>query len=84
MRIRKYDFDYSRRKFMENTAKGAMGGGVLAPLWPLIANAGDVSKAYPDELLSIDMYSKGKIKTGDVPAAGMTSRSMTRASSTAT
>ena len=66
MRIRKYDFDYSRRSFLEKVATGA-GAGVLAPLWPTIANsADDISKAYPDELLSIEMYTKGKVKPGDV------------------
>ncbi|MGQ0620839.1 MAG: DUF1329 domain-containing protein [Panacagrimonas sp.] len=66
MRIRKYDFNYSRRVFMEKVATGA-GAGVLAPLWPTIAHsADDISKAYPDELLSIEMYTKGKIKPGDV------------------
>jgi len=68
-RIRKYDFDYSRRSFMEKTAKG-LGAGVLAPLWTTIANsADDISKAYPDELLSIEMYTKGKVKPGDVITA---------------
>lgn len=66
MRIRKYDFNYSRRCFMEKVATGA-GAGVLAPLWSTIANSADnISKAYPDELLSIEMYTKGKIKPGDV------------------
>jgi hypothetical protein len=51
---------------MEKVATGA-GAGVLAPLWSTIANsADDISKAYPDELLSIEMYTKGKIKPGDV------------------
>ncbi len=69
MRIRKYDFDYSRRSFMEKVATGA-GAGVLAPLWPTIANsADDISKSYPDELLSIEMYTKGKVKPGDVITA---------------
>ncbi len=69
MRIRKYDFNYSRRVFMEKVATGA-GAGVLAPLWPTIAHsADDISKAYPDELLSIEMYTKGKIKPGDVITA---------------
>tara|TARA_R110002094_G_scaffold132536_1_gene125390 strand:- start:154 stop:324 length:171 start_codon:yes stop_codon:yes gene_type:complete len=54
MRIRKYDFDYSRREFAKKVAMGA-GGGILAPLWPTIANSGDVSKAYPDELTSIEL-----------------------------
>jgi hypothetical protein len=64
MYIRKFDFDYSRRTFMNKVAMGA-GGGVLASLASTIANSGEVSKAYPDELLSIEMYTKGKIKPGD-------------------
>jgi hypothetical protein len=69
MRIRKYDFNYSRRVFMEKVATGA-GAGVLAPLWSTIANSADnISKAYPDELLSIEMYTKGKVKPGDVITA---------------
>lgn len=69
MHIRKYDVDYSKRLFLERTAKGAMAMGVLAPLWPTIAKSGDVTKAYPEELLSIDAYTKGKVKTGDVITA---------------
>ena len=68
MRIRKYDVDYGRRALLQKAAIGA-GAGVLAPMWPLLANGGDVSKAYPDELLSIEMYTKGKIKPGDVITA---------------
>lgn len=69
MRIRKYDFDFSRRAFLEKVATGGAAG-VLAPLWPTIANsADDISKAYPDELLSIEMYTKGKIKPGDTLTA---------------
>ncbi|MGH8516337.1 MAG: DUF1329 domain-containing protein [Panacagrimonas sp.] len=69
MRIRKYDFDYGRRVMMEKTLRGIAGTGVLAPVWPLVGNTADVSKAYPDELLSIDTYTKGKIKPGDVITA---------------
>jgi hypothetical protein len=69
MRIRKYDFNYSRRVFLEKTLMGAATAGVIAPLWPLIAKGSDLSKAYPDELLSIEGYTKGKIKTGDVITA---------------
>jgi hypothetical protein len=65
MHIRKYDHDYSRRFFMEQTAKGVATAGVLASAWPMIANSADISKAYPDELMSIEAWSKGKIKTGD-------------------
>src|SRR5882757_9763779 len=66
MRIRKYDFDYGRRMLLQKAAASA---GVLAPMWPLLANGADVSKAYPDELLSIEMYTKGKVKPGDVITA---------------
>jgi hypothetical protein len=65
MRIRKYDYDYTRRVFLEKVAKG-VGGGVLAPLWPtIVSSAEDISKAYPDEAISIEANTKGKIKVGD-------------------
>ena len=65
MYIRKYDHNYSRRMFLDRVSKGVMAAGVLTPLWPLISHAGDMTKAYPDELLSIEGYTKGKISTGD-------------------
>ena len=65
MRIRKYDPDYSRRHFLGQLAKGVAGAGVLMPLWQALAETGEATKAYPDELLSIEGYTKGKIKTGD-------------------
>ena len=53
MWIKKFDFDYGRRALLQKSAIGATAG-VLAPLWPMLANsADDVSKAYPDELLHI-------------------------------
>ncbi len=64
MHIRKYDFDYGRRMLLQKGAVGAAAG-VLAPLWPMIGNTADSTKAYPDELLSIEMYTKGKVKPGD-------------------
>lgn len=69
MWIKKYDFNYGRRSFMEKTLKGAAAAGVLTPLWPLIGNAADISKAYPEELLHIEAYTKGKMKPGDVITA---------------
>lgn len=69
MHIKKYDFNYGRRVFLEKTLKGVATAGVLAPLWPLIANSADITKAYPDELLSIEAYTKGKVKIGDVITA---------------
>ncbi len=68
MHIRKYDFDYGRRKFIENLALGASAG-ILAPLWSTIASSGEIGKAYPEELLSIEAYTKGKIKPGDTVTA---------------
>ena len=65
MHIKKYDFDYSRRFFMDKMAKGAMGAGVLTSMMPLVGNTGDISKAYPEELTNIEALTKGKIKTGD-------------------
>ena len=65
MHIKKYDFDYSRRFFLEKTAKGLMGAGVLTSLWPLIGNTGEIGKAYPEELQSLEAYTKGKVKEGD-------------------
>ena len=65
MHIKKYDFDYSRRHFMDKMAKGSMGAGVLTSLWPLIAKSGDITKAYPEELQSLSAYTKGKVNEGD-------------------
>lgn len=65
MHIKKYDFDYSRRYFMDKMAKGTMGAGVLTSLWPLIAESGDIAKAYPEELQSLSAYTKGKVNEGD-------------------
>ena len=63
--MRRYDRGYSRRKFLQDAARGVLGTGVLMPLWPAIASSGDISGAYPDELLSIDAYTRGRIATGD-------------------
>lgn len=66
MHIRKYDFDFSRRHFIERTARGVGGAGVLGALWPQLCRAGDAGGAYPDELLDIETYTKGRVKVGDV------------------
>lgn len=68
MHILKFDHDYSRRVFLAK-AGAVVGAGILAPLWPTIAHSMDISKSYPDELLSIDAYTKGKISTGDMITA---------------
>lgn len=66
MHIKKYDADYSRRFFLEKTARGLGGAGVLSSLWPELCRAGNADRAYPEELLSIEAYTKGEIKVGDV------------------
>ncbi len=72
MWIRRYDRDYSRRKFLEQAARGTLAAGVLAPLWPTIEAHGEITKAYPDELLSIEDYTKGKISAGtEITAANV-------------
>jgi hypothetical protein len=68
MHIRKFDHDYSRRAFLAKAGTMA-GAGVLAPLWPTIANSADISKVYPDELMSVEGFTKGKVKTGDMITA---------------
>ena len=69
MHIKKYDTNYSRRHFLESVSKGVYAAGVLSPLWPLIAKAGDIAGAYPEELTNIEAYTKGKIKVGDIITA---------------
>jgi len=66
MKLIRYDRGYSRRKFLQDAATGVLSTGVLAPLAEVMAATGDVSKAYPDELLSIENFTKGRIKTGDM------------------
>jgi len=65
MNLLKFDRGYSRRHFLKQATQGAFTAGVLMPTWEAIAASGDISKAYPDELLSIEGYTKGRIKTGD-------------------
>ncbi|MAA75167.1 MAG: hypothetical protein CMN28_10715 [Salinisphaeraceae bacterium] len=65
MHIRKYDHGYSRRHFLEQMGKGILTTGVLMPAWKAFAESGDINKAYPEELTSIEVYTKGKIKVGD-------------------
>lgn len=69
VRIRKYDAGYSRRCFLERLGSGVLATGVLMPLWQAIAQDGDSARAYPDEALSLEAYTGGKVKAGDVIGA---------------
>jgi hypothetical protein len=65
MHLLRYDRGFSRRHFLKKLATGVTGAGVLMPLWDAIAANGEISKAYPEELLSIEAYTRGRIKPGD-------------------
>lgn len=66
MHILKHGKHFTRRHFLEAAGKAVATTGMLAPLWDVIARDGDIGKAYPDEALSIEHYSKGAVKTGGV------------------
>jgi len=70
MRLLKYTDGWTRRHFLEQSAKGIFAAGVLAPLWEVIGNTGSCDAAYPPELLSIEAYTKGKLKIGEELNAG--------------
>jgi hypothetical protein len=70
MHIRKFDENYTRRLFLETMGRGVLTAGVLAPLWEVVAATGDSARAYPDEALSIEHYSKGAVKVGGTLDAG--------------
>jgi len=70
MHIRQYDKNFSRRHFIAQLSRGVLATGVLAPLWSSIADSGDIQGVYPDELLSIEMYTSGKLSAGDRIDAG--------------
>ena len=66
MRVLKYSDGWTRRHFLEQAARGVFAAGVIAPLWEVIGRNGSLEAAYPPELLSIEAYTKGKLKPGDV------------------
>lgn len=56
---------YDRRRFLRQVGQCAVAAGVLAPLWDVAAENGDIARAYPDELLSIETYTRGRIRSGE-------------------
>lgn len=64
--IRRFDRGLARRTFLANTAKGLLRAGVLGSAWSAFARSGTTGSAYPDELNSIEEYSRGRLKSGDV------------------
>ncbi len=64
MRLIRYGDGWTRRHFLEQSAKGIFAAGLIAPLWEVIGNTGSCAAAYPPELLSIEAYTKGRLKIG--------------------
>jgi len=59
-------FEYwTRRNFLKAAGVWA-GAGILQPLFPLIGAGKSIAAAYPDEVLSIEKYTKGRVKPGMV------------------
>src|SRR5918996_5130366 len=68
MKKREYkEFDYfdhwSRRDFLKKAGAFA-GAGMLQPVISLIGAGKSIAAAYPDEVLSIENYTKGRVKPG--------------------
>jgi hypothetical protein len=55
----------NRRQFLK-TGATFLGAGLLQPVLPLIGAGKDASAAYPEEILSIEKFTHGKVKPGDV------------------
>lgn len=66
----RYDRSYTRRHFLGQLSHGVLAAGVLAPLWPVMAQSGEIVDAYPDELLSIEDWSRGQLSAGDIIDTG--------------
>ena len=59
-------FDHwSRRDFLKKAGAFA-GAGMLQPVLALIGSGKSIAAAYPDEVLSIEKYTKGRVKPGMV------------------
>ena len=69
MRIKRYDRGFSRRTFMERLGQGVIAAGLFGSPWRAIADTGEAACAYPDELLSIEEYTCGKVSPGDAVTA---------------
>jgi Protein of unknown function (DUF1329) len=55
--------EWTRRQVIK-AGVALAGSGLLQPLLPLVAAGKDISKAFPEEVLSIEKYTKGKVKPG--------------------
>ncbi|MCF4165645.1 DUF1329 domain-containing protein [Zavarzinia compransoris] len=64
MHVGRFGRGFTRRHFLGQAARGCVTAGVLMPLWDALAATGSADAAYPDELLSIEEYTKGKLAPG--------------------
>lgn len=62
--VKRYTRQFMRREFLRKTLTFSAAG-LLMPVWKAMADNGDFGKAYPDELLSISEYTKGRLSVGD-------------------
>jgi Protein of unknown function (DUF1329) len=69
MHLTKYTEGWTRRHFLEQVSKRVFAAGVLSPLMDVIGRNGNCEAAYPPELLSIEAYTRGELKAGDVLSA---------------
>ena len=59
---------YTRRRFLR-TGSRWLAGAAGSALWPALADRGDIEGLYPDQLMSVDDYTRGRIATGGVISA---------------
>jgi len=59
-------FDHWTRRNLLKAAGVWAGAGILQPLFPLIGAGKSIAAAYPEEVLSIEKYTKGRVKPGAV------------------
>lgn len=57
---------HARRSFLANSARGLLRAGVFGSAWSALWRTGSIAAAYPDELVSIEEYTRGKLSSGDV------------------
>jgi hypothetical protein len=58
-------FEWSRRDFLKKTGAWA-GAGLLQPVLSLVDAGKTIAAAYPEEVLSIEKFTKGKVRPGMV------------------
>lgn len=57
--------EWTRRRLLKTAATFA-GAGILQPVLPLVGAGKTAEAAYPEEVLDIDQYTKGRVKVGTI------------------